>query len=92
MVGFLKGKFYNRCTRIHELLANVLEGKLYELFLSEIPSDELASLNVAMNSVSTDPNQIQDDLNNEIINSHLKKYEDFFSSILSGGHGPTAQF
>ncbi len=28
MMGFIKGKFYNRCTRIHEILANVLEQKL----------------------------------------------------------------
>ena len=28
MVGFLKGKFYNRCVRIHELLANVSEMKM----------------------------------------------------------------
>ena len=28
MVGFIKGKFYNRCTRIHEPVANVLEKKM----------------------------------------------------------------
>lgn len=33
MVGFIKGKFYNRCTIIHEIVATVLEIKLYERFL-----------------------------------------------------------
>ena len=40
MTGFIKGKFYNRCTRVHELLANVLEQKMYERFLLEIPEED----------------------------------------------------
>ena len=77
VVGFLKGKFYNRCTRIHGLLANVLERKLYNLFLSQISSDELEKLNDTMESVSCDRSEIEDDLSNEIIVLHLQKYEDF---------------
>ena len=33
IMGFIKGKFYNRCTRIHEMVANVLEQKIYSRFL-----------------------------------------------------------
>ena len=32
MLGFIKGKFYNRCVRVNELVANVLEEKMYENF------------------------------------------------------------
>ena len=32
MLGFIKGKFYNRCVRVNELVANVLEEKMYEKF------------------------------------------------------------
>ena len=39
MVGFMKGKFYNQCTRIHELVANVLE-KMYERCVLGIPTEE----------------------------------------------------
>ena len=92
VVGFLKGKFYNRCTRIQGLLTNVLERKLYNLFLSQILSDELEKLNDTMESLSCDSNETEDDLSNEIIVLHLQKYEDFFSSVLSSAHGPTAQF
>jgi len=33
--GFVKGKFYNQCTRIHQITAGVLEQLLYERFLSD---------------------------------------------------------
>ena len=40
MMVFMKGKFYNRCTRIHKLLANVMEQKLYDHFMQELPEEE----------------------------------------------------
>ena len=39
LIGFIKGKFYNRCQRIHELAAIVLERFLFEWF-SSTPSNE----------------------------------------------------
>jgi len=50
MVGFIKGKFYNRCTRIHELLANVLEKKMYECFVLDLSLEEREEFHAVMKS------------------------------------------
>lgn len=54
IMGFIKGKFYNRCTRIHWLLANVLEQKLYERLLQDSPHKEHDSFQEHMNTVLLD--------------------------------------
>ena len=33
LAGFMKGKFYNRCTRIHQILAAVMERALFERYM-----------------------------------------------------------
>ena len=55
MVGFIKGKFYNRCTRIHQLLANVLEKKVYNRFLKDLDLEELELFQQVMKTVPSDP-------------------------------------
>ena len=51
MTGFIKGKFYNRCIRIHELLSNVLEQKLYARFLLDSPEEDNDSFQEVMSTV-----------------------------------------
>ena len=92
MMGFIKGKFYNRCTRIHELLANVLEQKLYQRFLLEIPEEENDSLQEVMSTVPADHRQAEEYLLDQAVTQHLQKYEDYFQSILNGSLGSSAQF
>jgi len=88
-MGFLKGKFYNCCTRIHELLANVLEQKLYDCFLLEIPQEEYELFQDFITTIPTD--QVEHQLSDPIITQHLQKYEEFFQSIMVGTKGPMAQ-
>ena len=93
MVGFMKGKFYNRCTRIHELLANALERKMYQRFVRDLPPVEIEEFESMMSCVPSDPNKIEEaHLNDPTILQHLQKYEDFFHSVLAGVLGSTAQF
>ncbi len=40
VAGFMKGKFYNRCTRIHKILAAVMERELFSKFLHLKEDDE----------------------------------------------------
>ena len=42
--GFIRGKYYNRCTMIHEILATVMERKLYERFISNLPQEDQKSI------------------------------------------------
>ena len=92
MMGFIKGKFYNRCTRIHELLANVLEDKLYSRFLLSIPEEDYESFKQLMDTVPSDPELVEEYLSNTVITQHLQMYEEYFQSFLKGNHGSTAQF
>jgi len=92
IMGFIKGNFYNRCTRIHELLANVLEQKLYERFLLDISEEDNYAFQQLMSTVSLDPSQAEEQLSNEVITRHLQLYEDYFQSILDGNLGSTAKF
>ncbi|KAK4309970.1 hypothetical protein Pmani_018437 [Petrolisthes manimaculis] len=92
MMGFLKGKFYNRCIRIHELLANVLEIKLHNRFLQDLSQEEYESFRDLMDAIPREQSKVEDHLTDPIITQHLQKYEEFFHSVMDGSHGQTAQF
>ena len=57
MMGFIRGKFYNRCTRIHQLLANVLEQKLYNRIVEDLDLEALELLQQVIETVLLDPLQ-----------------------------------
>lgn len=90
MMGFMKGKFYNRCTRIHELLANVMELKLYDRFVQDLPEEEYQGFQDVMMTIPSD--QVEDHLSDSVIMQHFLKYEEFFYSVTEGTIGPMAQF
>ncbi|KAK4318062.1 hypothetical protein Pmani_010909 [Petrolisthes manimaculis] len=74
MMGFLKGKFYNRCIRIHELLANVLEIKLHNRFLQDLSQEEYESFRDLMDAIPREQSKVEDHLTDPIITQHLQKY------------------
>lgn len=90
--GFIKGKFYNRCTRVHDMLATVLELKLYQRFLDTIPQEDADNYHQVMTSTPEDPEEVRGYLNNEVVVEHLNKYEEYFHSVMSGEEGAMAQF
>ena len=92
MMGFIKGKFYNRCSRIHELLAITLEDKLYNRFLVDIPEEEIHEIQYLMSSVPSDPSSVEKYLDTPAIHRHLQVYEEFFQAVLKGSLGATAQY
>lgn len=92
MMGFIKGKFYSRCTRIHERVANFLDQKLYNRFLLEIPLEKYETYRDLMNTVPTDRHQVKEHLSDPISIQHLQKYEDFFHVVMEGRLGPPPQF
>ena len=44
LMGFIRGKYYNRCVRVHDILALAMERKLYESFKSTLPQESLMLL------------------------------------------------
>ena len=59
MMGFIKGKFCNRCSRIHELLAITLEKKLYNHFLADYSKEENHAIHSLMLLVPSDPSSAE---------------------------------
>ena len=46
--GFLKGRFYNRCTRLHQLLAAVMERAIFQRYLEDAPENVQQTCNDLM--------------------------------------------
>ena len=40
LMDFFRGTLYNRCTRVHEILASTLEDLLFESFLSSLAEEQ----------------------------------------------------
>lgn len=70
----MKGKFSDKCTRIHERLANVMVRKMYERFLLEVPRHEFEELQDVMMNIPTDSGAVDEGhFENPIILAHIQK-------------------
>ena len=46
--GFVKGKYYERYTPLHEIVALTLETKLFKMYLAPLPCDERAKIDAVL--------------------------------------------
>ena len=97
LVGFIKGKFYNRCQRIDELTAIVLERLLFQRFTDDLSVEEKKAMNEAvLNSPSfesADSNEIHSYLEeNHELDDFCERYNGFFANALNGLLGKSAQY
>ncbi len=91
VAGFMKGKFYNRCTRIHKILAAVMERELFSKFLHLKEDDEpLATEMMSSNNITIE--ECQRIVGNASFVNLLKQYESFFHDVIDGKHGSTAAY
>ena len=90
--GFIKGKHYNRCKRIHELLAVSLEILFFEWFQkSQNNPDIVPVLQNELKCISDSPD-INKYQHSKEGNDILERYRDFYEKTLAGDNGKTAQF
>ena len=54
LMSFIRGKYYNRCVRIHEILALVMERKMYDTFMSTLTHVMKDALNDLLSNVPQD--------------------------------------
>ena len=89
--GFLKGKFYNRSTRIHQLLATALEKALFIKYLEHNNDDRLlASSIMDQGDLSQEhTEQLVEDV--RVINL-MNRYETYLHSVMKGEYGHTAAY
>ena len=93
LMGFIRGKFYNRCARIHDILALAMERKLYESSICTLDPEKKNALNEAIFSIPPDREKQEQFLKtNEVFQQHMDEYEVYFQKSLSGDLGPTAQY
>lgn len=93
--GFLEGKNYNRCRRIHELTAIALQTLHFEAFLDslkgEITKEDIAVLLRCIDFENANEASFISSIPEEI-NELFLKYEMYSQLTLSGEHGPLAKY
>lgn len=91
IAGFITGKNYNRCKRIHSQIALVLQQLHFQSFLEKknitIQESVLDYLTTFMQHKDISP-QVQHTETQQLIES----YDEYITDTLEGKHGKTAQF
>ena len=91
--GFMKGKYFNRCTRIHQILATVLEKLLYQAFLETMTDEERDEISIVMNGAPESEEFLLEYLENNVeFCRHLSSFETYFNRTIRGDFGPTAAY
>ena len=93
LMGVIRGKHYNRCVRIHDILALAMERKLYERFQLILLPEKLDEIKYILKDMPNDVN-LQDEFlsNNKCFQEHKAQYELFFQDVMKGKLVPTAQY
>ena len=91
--GVLTGKHFNRCKRIHPLLAFAFESLHFKAFLKTCDFEEdLRDLMSMLPTSSTEGYDVGQVTNTDRFRECAKQYTDYKNATLSGAHGHTAQF
>ncbi len=94
--GFLQGKHFNRCTRIHTLLFAALSECHMKAFLNlkyagTVPDIVKVKLN-ALSQAERKHELVQDILHDAAVMKFLQEYEEYTSLTRKGCHGCTGQY
>ena len=89
--GLLKGKFYNRCTRFHQLLATALEKALFNKYLEHNNGDKLLASSIM------DQCDLSQELTEQLVEdvrviNVIDRYETYLHSVMKGEYGNTAAY
>ena len=78
LAGFMKGKFYNRCTRIHQILAAVMERASFERYMDLLSDEEASFIKKVMDDSDSTVGHCQTVIENALFKDIMKH-----SSIVS---------
>ena len=94
LTGFLKGKLYNRCTRVHQIAALALEKTLFERFQATECGDkhEIVIETIRNLPSLTDHKDYTQVAESQEFKDLLDNYEAFFQRTMKGDLGDTAAF
>ena len=92
--GFIQGRHYNRCKRLHPMLSAAFRVLHFERFMAEtgqvMPTQLIDRFEKLKNDPS--PESIQSLERMDAFNTLVDKYEEFTDRTRSGEHGKTALF
>ena len=54
LMGLIRGKYYNRCVRIHDIISLVMERKMYDTFMSTLAQERKDALDDLISNVTQD--------------------------------------
>jgi hypothetical protein len=90
LMGFIRGKYYNSCVRIHDILALVMERKMYDSFLSTLDQERKDSLADLLANVPQDCSSQEQYLDaSPIFQRHMAEFDVYFKRAINGDLGPT---
>ena len=90
---FIRRKYYNRCTRIHEILAAVMERKLYQNFLTTLPHETQDYLQTWLQEFPHESTEVKAFLEaSPLFRDQMEQYEQYFMKVMQGELGPIAQY
>lgn len=91
--GLIRGKYYNRCSRVHDIFALVMERKLYSSVLSTLSQDRRDALSTWLKAAPRECSDMEPFLEtSQIFRDHMMQYEKYFTDAMEGTLGPTAQY
>ena len=88
--GFLKGKFYNRCCRIHQIVAATMEQALFNRFKETLSCEEIDHIQEISTYCMDD--EVEMVLNEDRYCKIREKYNLFFIAVLDGSLGENAAY
>ena len=74
----MKGKFYYRCARVHQILAAVIEQALFSKFLELLEDAERSLAHEVMTYCDSNVEHYQHVAGNAAFNTLMKRYGRFF--------------
>ena len=87
--GLLKGKFYNRCTIIHQLLATAPEKALFNKYLEHNNDDKLLASSI-MNQGDLSQELTEQLVEDVRVINLMDRYKAYLHSVMKGEYGNTA--
>ena len=93
LISYIRCKYYNRCVRIHDILALVIERKMYDTFMSTLSHEMKDVLNDPLSNVHQDCGTQEQFLKTSpIYQQHMGEVDVYLKKAMDGALGPTVQY
>ena len=93
--GFMEGKNYSRCRRVHSMFAIALQSLHFEAFLNQNSTTSKEEIKAFLTKLSSSESNNAKSLLQSIpveLDELYLQYHLYCKETLTGGHGPTAQY